>query len=153
MKFSIKDIKNEIKVSAIGILVLLVVSIVFFAINNPGQRRVFYFNDLDTGSISVEIRYLPKKTPQGEINYFIDELLLGPLDNRMQPLFSRGTCVKDCFVSKDTLYLNISELAVLELNGSIKVKDACMLLKKNIKRNFPKIKNIELYIGNEELTL
>lgn len=153
MKFSIKNINTEIKISAIGIFVLLVVSIVFFCIKNPGQRRVFYFNDLDTGSVSVEIRYLPKKSPQGEINYFVDELLLGPLDNRMQPLFSRGTCVKDCFMSDDTLYLNISDDAVLEQNGSMKVKDACVLLKKNIRKNFPKIKNIELYIGNEELSL
>ena len=86
---------------------------------------------------------------QGRLQCYIDELLLGPVFYRGRPLFTLGTKLDYCFVTDRTLYVGLSENAVLQENGALELEKALVFFKKNIKKNFTRIKKIEVFIdGN-----
>ena len=96
-----------------------------------------------------EIRYLTKNPVQGKLEYYVDELILGPTFYRGRPLFTVGTKLDSCFVQDSVLYVGLSEDAVLQDGDSLELMQAVALFKKNIKKNFSRIKKIELFIdGN-----
>ena len=130
--------------------VLLLVSIVFYAIFYPGNRVTMIFESMDSNLYYCESRFMPINTVQGDLEFFVDELLLGPVMPRYRPLFANGTQTLSCFVDEnDTLYINLNEKALLAGDKSSEPLMACNLLKKNIFKNFSNIKNIEIYImGN-----
>lgn len=132
------------------VAISFLLSMAYFIVKNPGSRRVFYFENRATGKIATEIRYLKRNSAQGKYTYFIDELLLGPVDVNLNPIFSHGTKVDFCFLRGSTLYVNLTKEAVYENNGALPVKTACKILEKNVKKNFPSIKTVALYIDNNE---
>ncbi|WP_407425267.1 GerMN domain-containing protein [Treponema sp.] len=141
--------KNKLIVSAVtaGFITLL---ILIHVISHHGtDRRVFYFPVSGSAKTQKEIRYLKSNPVQGEIQYYIDELVLGPSVYRSRPLFSSGTKVNYCFLRNKILYIELSKEAVLQEDESVNIQKAVSLLKKNIKKNFGGIKNIEIFIdGN-----
>ncbi len=132
--------------------------------NDFGNRKVFYFSMLklktddindDSNkkgkSIYTEIRAFPKDPVQGEIQYFVDELLLGPITNRYQPFFSLGTRAEFCFVQKNVLYVGLSRDALLEKGGAMSIKDGSRFFKMNILKNFGNIDTIEMFIDGKQI--
>ena len=133
--------------------VLLLTSIVFYAIFYPGNRVVMIFQSMDNNLNYCESRFMPKYTVQGKLGFFVDELLLGSVMPRYRPLFANGTKTLSCFVDEnDTLYINLNEKALIAADKSSETLMACSLLKKNIFKNFSNIKNIEVYIMGNLIT-
>ena len=93
----------------IALLLILLFSLAIYFVKNNSKSYVFIFPSADNESYIVERRNLSKDSVQGEINYFIDELLLGSGVERTKLIFSLGTKVNSCFLRDDILYLDISE--------------------------------------------
>lgn len=148
---SIKDFskKHWLKLSLVfGVILLFLVAL--HIVSHLGtDRRVFYFPISGSSKNQKEVRYLDSNPVQGKIAYYVDELLLGPSVYRSRPIFTAGTKVEYCFLRGKNLFIGLSEQAVLQEDGSCEMARAASLLKKNIKKNFTGIKNIELFIdGN-----
>ncbi len=149
----IKDLINKqyIAKSIIVLVFLLTLLFSFFSymIGKDTIRRTFIFPSADTGEYIVEFRNLTKEPVQGEVQLFIDELLLGSTIERTKSLFTNGTKVLSCFQRGQTLYLNLSSDLLEMGEGVIEIRDGMDLLKNNIKKNFSKIREIEIFVNGK----
>ena len=141
--------KNIIKI-AISLVILLGAAVFFNALIHHGmERRVFIFPVSGSNKNKKEIRYLCANPVQGRVKYYVDELVLGPSFYWGRPLFSLGTKVDYCFQNENILYVGLSGEAVLQDGNALELSHAAELFKKNIKKNFSSVKNIELFVdGN-----
>lgn len=132
---------------SIALLLILLFSLAIYFVKNNSKSYVFIFPSADNESYIVERRNLSKDSVQGEINYFIDELLLGSSVERTKLIFSLGTKVNSCFLRDDILYLDISEDLLNIDESSYPIENGINLLKENILKNFSNINKVELFIG------
>ena len=132
---------------SIALLLILLFSLAIYFVKNNSKSYVFIFPSADNESYIVERRNLAKDSVQGEINYFIDELLLGSGVERTKLIFSLGTKVNSCFLRDDILYLDISEDLLNIDESSYPIENGINLLKENILKNFSNINKVELFIG------
>jgi hypothetical protein len=132
---------------SIALLLILLFSLAIYFVKNNSKSYVFIFPSADNESYIVERRNLSKDSVQGEINYFIDELLLGSGVERTKLIFSLGTKVNSCFLRDDILYLDISEDLLNIDESSYPIENGINLLKENILKNFSNINKVELFIG------
>ncbi len=147
MQIKMNSLQKKLVLVCIG---LLLVSLALYIIFNPGTKVIYLFESLDSETLHSEIRYIPRNTVQGELHFFVDELLLGPISNRYKPLFANGTRALSCFLGENgTLYINLNENALFEGNESSKTLFAVELLKKNVLKNYKYVDNIDVFImGN-----
>ena len=110
---------------------------------------IFYSN---SGSIEyIESRYIKKNRQKPLINCYIEELLLGPLNELSAPLFPRGTKLDSCFLRDSVLYVELSEELLNALPASsYDYEKSFVLFKKNILRSFSNVKSIKIYINGSE---
>jgi hypothetical protein len=139
------------KIIVISAVIVIAVIAALAVISRPGDRRVFYFLSYDDDKLHTEVRFLPEESIQGSVNLFIDELLLGPLTNRYRILFSQGTRVLSCIQSGGTLYLDLSEEALFNIDPAPPVHTAVDILEKNIKQNFSSINSVEIFIAGKKV--
>lgn len=138
------------KTILILILVLsFIISLISYLVCKNGKRYTFIFPSADNEQLIVEYRDLAKKTHQGDVNYFIDEILLGSTIERTKMLFAPGTKVLSCFQRGNVLYLNLSADLLYMGDGVINVEDGIKLLEKNIKKNFPKIDSVTVFVDGK----
>ncbi len=132
------------------VIALFTVSCAFYIFFNTGSKTIFIFESMDSESLYCETRYVPRDNIQGDLHFFVDELLLGPISNRYRPLFANDTKVLSCFLSEEgTLYINLNENALFAGNESSKTTLAVDLLKKNVLKNYKYVDNIDVFImGN-----
>lgn len=137
------------KIAVIVVLAVLIVPhIVHFAAVNAGKtKRIMYFQQVGSEKLAKEIRYIPKNDAQNPLENYISELLLGPEIRRARPLFTLGTSLDFCIQKDDVLYVGLSDDAVFQDNEAVEFSRAAELLRKNIKKNFPKIDKIEIFAG------
>lgn len=148
MKVFSQNIK-KITISISVILFVFIISLILFCIKSKEIQRTFIFPSIQTGKLVVEKRNLPKNPIQGDINLFIDELLLGSGVERTKLIFTSGTKLESCFLRGDILYLNLSDDLIQMGNEVIDIQDGVLLLKKNIQKNFPKVKTIQIFIDGK----
>ena len=125
---------------------LFVLSFFCYLVTKNTCRRTFIFPSADTGKYIIEYRNLTEKPHQGDINLYIDEILLGSTTERTKWLFSPGTRLLSCFERNHVLYVNLSQDLLQMGDGVIEIREGIELLKKNIQMNFSKIDSIEVYI-------
>lgn len=149
----IKDLINKQYIAQLSIIFIFLITLLFsvlsYIIGKDSVRRTFIFPSADKGEYIVEYRNLTKEPIQGDVQLFIDELLLGSTIERTKSLFSSGTKVLSCFQRDQTLYLNLSS-DILEMGeGVIEIRDGMDLLKKNIQKNFSKIHEIVIFVNGK----
>ncbi|MDR3312699.1 MAG: hypothetical protein LBS64_06175 [Spirochaetaceae bacterium] len=132
-------------------VVCFTASFLVFRLTRPGTRCMFYFPSLDDGRLCSEVRFLPQKPPQGNIRFFVDELLLGPLTYRYGMLFSQGTRVGICVLEGGVLYLGLSLPSLFPQGTACPFEQSVELLEKNIRSNFPAVKSIKLLLNGKEV--
>ncbi|MBQ4378913.1 MAG: GerMN domain-containing protein [Treponema sp.] len=149
----LSDKKNLIKLSiaAVSVIILLILIHIFSHLGT--NRRVFIYPVSGSSKTKKEVRYLDSNPVQGKIAYYVDELILGPSFYRGRPLFTLGTKVEYCFLRDKTLYVGLSEEAALQESGARNIEESAALFRKNIKKNFIGIKNIELFIDGNFIDL
>lgn len=136
----------------VGIVLAFAISFCFAMLNQKGERRIFFFESENSSELLYETRYLSKNAPQGEIQLFVDEVLLGPITPVAKALFPTGTKVESCFLRDGVLYLDLSEEAIkIEVGNSSDTLVASEILKKNLFTNFRNIDTIKLYIVGKEV--
>ena len=149
----IKDLINKQYIAQLSIIFIFLITLLFsvlsYIIGKDSVRRTFIFPSADKGEYIVEYRNLTKKPIQGDVQLFIDELLLGSTIERTKSLFSSGTKVLSCFQRDQTLYLNLSSDLLEMGEGVIEIRDGMDLLKKNIQKNFFKIHEIEIFVNGK----
>jgi hypothetical protein len=134
-----------------SIVVVIAVALFLSVGNRAGDRREFYFLSYDDDKLHTEVRFLPQESVQGSVNLFIDELLLGPLTDRYRILFSQGTRVRSCIQNGNTLYLDLSEEALFNIDPAPPVRTAVDILEQNIKQNFSSINAVEIFIAGKKV--
>lgn len=149
----IKDLINKQYIAQLSIIFIFLITLFFsvlsYLIGKDSVRRTFIFPSADTGEYIVEYRNLTKEPIQGDVQLFIDELLLGSTIERTKSLFASGTKVLSCFQRDQTLYLNLSSDLLEMGEGVIEIRDGMDLLKKNIQKNFSKIHEIEIFVNGK----
>lgn len=151
----LKNITYEDKAVKILIAVLCIffaVSLVLWLLTVRGKKYTFRFESADSGKISVEYRYLPKKPYPENVVQYVGELVGGPRTERFKRLFSYGTHVISCFVTDDNvLFVNLSP-EILEMVGNCSdIKLSVDLFKQNVLKTFGKLKTVEMYIDNKSI--
>ncbi len=150
IKVKEKRQKNLISLICVGVFLgSLLVSLLSFSFHKNTKHHVYYFKSYDSGKICSEVRYSDKKEMQEEIGFFVDEILLGPMTNRLKNLFVLGTKKDFCFLDGKTLYVGISKDALFAVDEKSSIRGSIDLLKKNIKRNFRNIRKIYIYIDGK----
>ena len=97
----------------------------------------------------VEYRNLDKNPVQGEVQYFIDEILLGSQLERTKKIFTFGTKVLSCFQRDEQLYLDLSADLLQMGDNVIDIKEGFDILKLNITKNFSDIKKINFFVDGK----
>lgn len=149
----IKDLINKQYIAQLSIIFIFLITLLFsvlsYIIGKDSVRRTFIFPSADKGEYIVEYRNLTKEPIQGDVQLFVDELLLGSTIERTKSLFSSGTKVLSCFQRDQTLYLNLSSDLLEMGEGVIEIRDGMDLLKKNIQKNFSKIHEIVIFVNGK----
>jgi hypothetical protein len=114
----------------------------------PGVRRMFYFPSSDE-RLCTEVRFLPRRPVQGDLRFFVDELLLGPLTDRYRMLFSPGAATSLCVAKDRTLYLDIALKSLVPQGSAVSLEEGAALLEQNIRANFPGIHRVVLFFNGQ----
>ena len=148
-KATINMLKNKslpIFMISLIIIAAFVLSFFWYTVAKDYHRRTFIFPSAENGKYIIEYRNLTKKPHQGEIQLYIDEILLGSTVERTKRLFAPETKVLSCFERNHVLYVNLSQDILQMGDGVIEIREGTELLKKNIKKNFSEIDSVEIYI-------
>ncbi|WP_428768542.1 hypothetical protein V1L52_07875 [Treponema sp. HNW] len=157
----VKDVFNKIKPfiprDAKGLFLAITIaafvfSFVFYLVFYPGTKKLFLFESLDNTDLYAESRFIPRNRTGSSLEYFCDELLLGPLSDRYRPLFARGTGMR-AFLKKrgGTLYIDLNEKALFQSGISSEPKTGCRLLEQNIRKNYNSVDNIVITMMGREI--
>ncbi len=148
-KATINMLKNKslpIFIISLAIIAIFVFSFFWYTVAKNYHRRTFIFPSAENGKYIIEYRNLTKKPHQGDIQLYIDEILLGSTVERTKLLFTSGTRLLSCFERDHVLYVNLSSDLLQMGDGVIEIREGTELLKKNIMRNFSEIDSVEIYI-------
>ena len=151
-KATINMLKNKslpIFIISLAVIGLFVFSFMGYLISKDSHRRVFIFPSAEDGKYIIEYRNLTNKPHQGNIQLYIEEILLGSTVERTKLLFTPGTKVISCFERKHVLYLNLSNDLLSMGDGVVDIREGTELLKKNIKENFSEIDSVEIFIDGK----
>ena len=111
------------------------------------RRTIMFYSDID-GNVVVEDRMLRRSSDREmEIRHYVDEVLLGPASPNTALLFSRETRLNSYMYRNSVVYADLSETAALPQGGGADVFRSLLTLNEGIRRNFPYVKDVRLFIG------
>jgi hypothetical protein len=114
-------------------------------------RRTFVFYSIDSGIPVVEDRMVPQTgSRENDVAHYVEEALLGPVLLDSALLFPKGTRLESLLFRDGVIYANLSESAALPPLEGRDVFDGLYTLYRGIKRNFPFVKEVRLFIAGHE---
>lgn len=150
-KESLQKIERPQKIFAAAIAAVFLFSLIVYAAKTSGSRYVFRFQSVDSGRANIEWRLLPRRKGSEKTSVYVDELLLGPKTERARPIFSPGTKAEFCFERDRVLYVGLSEDLLEKSGNASEIMEGIELFKLNVKKSFPLLKKVEIYIGKKGL--
>ena len=115
-------------------------------------RRTFVFYSSLEGKTVVEDRMLRRSSDrETDIRRYVEEVLLGPSFPNLDPLFYRGTKLNSFMYRESVVYADLSETAALPIEGSWNVFRSLLTLNEGIRRNFPIVQDVRIFIGGNEV--
>lgn len=147
MNASAPALKHCLLGTLLAVLLAFAVSLGFWLHGRHGRRYVFLFPSAVSGVRCAESRMLSARPGKDAVAQYVDELLLGPLSEYCSPLFPIGTTASFCFVRSSTLFVNLSEEALLCDPVGTDFHAVLALFEENVRRNFPSVRTVELFIG------
>ncbi len=145
----LKQKNLAIFITSLVIAGLFVFSLFCYVVTKDTCRRTFIFPSAENGKYIIEYRNLTEKPHQGDINLYIEEILLGSTVERTKLLFTPGTKLLSCFERNHILYVNLSKDLLQMGDGVIEIREGTELLKKNIQQNFSRIDSVEFFIDGK----
>jgi hypothetical protein len=114
-------------------------------------RRTFEFFTYD-GTTVVEDRMLHRaSTPELNIKYYLEELILGPVSVDFSPLLSKETKLRSFMYRNNTVYADFSSDALMPFYGGQPLFDSMVTINQCIRRNFRSVSGVKLFIGGNEV--
>jgi hypothetical protein len=86
-----------------------------------------------------------------DIRRYVEEALLGPASPDLAPLFARGSKLHSFMFRDSVVYADLTETAALPVDGVTDVFRSLLTLNEGIRRNFPYVKDVQLFIGGNEV--
>jgi uncharacterized membrane protein len=115
-------------------------------------RRTFVFYSFIEGNTIVEDRMLHRSSrAETDIRRYVDELLLGPVSPDSAPLFPRETRLSSFMYREGVVYADLTESAALPSGGNGDVFRSLVTMIEGLRRNFPNIRDVRLFIGGNEV--
>ena len=148
MKINLKQ-NLPIYIALAFALFLMILSAGLYAGKAYGKKYVFIFPCVDEGKFVLETRYLKENPGKSNIAYFADELVLGSGLERTKYLFTPGTKINSCFERNKIVYIDLSADIIYMGPNVISIKDGIDLLKQNIKKNFPHVEEVQVFVDGK----
>ena len=148
MKINLKRYIPVFAAAAVSIF-LLIISISQYQKKGYGKKFVFTFPSVDEGKYVLETRYLKENPNKSLLAFFADELVLGSGLERTKYLFTPGTRVNYCFERNKIVYIDLSADLINMGHNVISIRDGIELLKENIKKNFPNIEEVQVFVDGK----
>jgi len=115
-------------------------------------RRTFVFYSYIEGKLFVEERMLNRASDrETDIKRYSEEVLLGPASPALALLFPRDTMLNSFMLRDGVAYLDLSEPAALPIPEGRNVFQSLLTLNEGIRRNFPMVRDVRLFIGGNEV--
>jgi len=115
-------------------------------------RRTYVFYSFIEGDTVVENRMLPRAPDrETDIRRYVEDALLGPESPDSAPLFPRETRLNAFMFREGEVFADLTEDAALPFQGEGDVFRGLLTLNEGIRRNFPYVKNVRLFIGGNEV--
>jgi hypothetical protein len=110
-------------------------------------RRTFVFYTIDNGEIVVEDRML-KRSRSREVNItrYTEEMLLGPVNPDLLPLFPYGTRLKSLLYRDGVVYADFSADAALPPVEGGSIYNNFRTFYAGVLRNFSSVKDVRFFI-------
>ncbi|GHT77231.1 hypothetical protein FACS1894130_00880 [Spirochaetia bacterium] len=173
------QVRSTVRYLRLTLIVFLCVIALVEYLHAGQVRRTFVFYSLDNGIEALEERMLPRSlSHEAGIRLYVEELLLGPATPNSAPLFPPETGVRSLLYRDGVVYLDLSESAALPgvlpmphpavfvsvlpstpLSVAPKILldgegGECFrnlyILNAGIRRNFPFVKDVRLFIAGNE---
>ena len=129
-----------------------IITLVFITVGaDRREERVLFFPDEDGQQLNGELRRLPvRDEAAGNIELYINELILGPVSIDLYRLLPQGVKLESLLVDENTLYLGFSEnLITIAENVPMSFDDIIGSVEHAVVFNFPEIKEVKTAIGGE----
>ena len=138
------------RIISLSLLLLLgIIALVDFFRLGLARRTFVFYSELE-GNTVVEERMLRRSGDrETDIRRYVDDVLLGPVTPGSGPLFPRETRLNSFMYRDGVVYSDLTESAALPSEGG-DVFRSLLTLNEGIRRNFPYIKNVKLFIGGNE---
>lgn len=136
-------------ITAAVMALLMLISSLCYAKKGYGKKFVFIFPCVDEGKYILETRYLKENPNKDAIAYFADELVLGSGFERTKYLFTPGTKINSCFERNKVVYIDLSADIIYMGQNVISIREGIELLKKNIKKNFPHVEEVQVFVDGK----
>jgi hypothetical protein len=135
------------------LLFLAALAIADFSLLGLVRRTFVFYSGID-GSTAVEDRML-KRSPSRELDItrYVEEALLGPVSPGLAPLFPLETRLRSLLYRDGVVYADLSEPAALPLPGGGDAFRSLRTLYGGIRRNFPYIKEVKIFIAGNEVRI
>jgi hypothetical protein len=138
--------------SAALLFFFLVSLTLFLFFGGKRDRRYFYFPDNKYLAMDAEMHYVPAgKSREKDMKIFLSELVLGPVDIALAPLFPEGTRIRTLVFRDGVLYVDFTR-QILDFQDKIPLTlpEILTATEKNINSNFMGIKKIIFTIEGRE---
>ena len=147
-----KRLKNIALVSGSLLLLIFIITLVSFSINSTHKvKKIFFFPSDITSKLEGEPRYITNRgTKEQKIEFFVKELLLGPIGLEFSPLIPKETILKTIILREKVLYLDFSSQIVFsETDLSLTLEEILEGIEKNIYFNYPWIIDIVITVKGQ----
>jgi hypothetical protein len=139
--------KRKIR-SLLCLVAICLIALGDFLYSGLVRRTFVFYSDIGEDMV-VEDRMLRRSSDrETDIRSYVDEALLGPASPELVPLFPRETRLNTFMYRDAVVYADFTESAALPPVGG-DVFHSLLTLNEGIRRNFPHIKDVRLFIdGN-----
>jgi hypothetical protein len=115
-------------------------------------RRTFVFYAIKDGAPLVEDRMFPRAgSAELDLIRYVEELLLGPVSLEAAPLFSRETKLQALLYRDGVVYADFSVSAAWAPPEGGDVFRNLAALREGIRRNFPSVQDVRLFVNGRGL--
>ena len=172
LRIKLRNLKTRSSVFEIGsrtvilliVIALFLISLTLYITSSFNKaNRIFFFTDHQSGKVIGETRRIPG-TPsislfrqqlvekrEKNMDIFVNELLLGPVNMKLDPVFSSGTKLEKILYRNKIVYLDLNFMTLLPDKKAVQgFEESLLLLEKNIKFNFPYIRRVVITILGQE---
>jgi hypothetical protein len=142
-----KQIRRLVYLAALGVFALVELG------RSGTVRRTFLFYTYDRGKAVVEDRTLSRSpSREQDITRYVEETLLGPVSLNSAPLVNTGTKLRSLLFRNGTVFADLEESAALQVPESkTGVLEGMTTLNRGIRRNFPYVNAVKLFIDGHEI--